>query len=161
MALKNSCKLLRMAASLALLCALTLAQDNGHLKVGQASKAAGKRGATVQVKIPVSVDRGFHVNSNMPAEDYLIPLRLVWTPGGGLNGGDVSYPKPTLEKYDFGDKPLSVFTGDFDLTVNFQVAPDAPAGPGVKTGKLRYQACDNKACYPPKTVEVSVPYQVQ
>lgn len=150
-----------MAVLPVLLCALSLAQDNGHLKVGQPSHAAGKRNAAVQVRIPVMVDRGFHVNSNAPAEDYLIPLKLVWNPGGGLIGGDVTYPKPTLEKYDFGDKPLSVFTGNFDLTVNFQVAPDAPAGPGVKVGKLRYQACDNKACYPPKTAEVSVPYQVQ
>jgi len=137
------------------------AQDNGHLKVGEATKAIGKRNAAVQVRIPVMVDKGFHVNSNTPAEDYLIPLKLVWDPGGGLVGGDVVYPKATLEKYDFGDKPLSVFTGNFELLVKFQVAPDAPAGPGMKTGKLRYQACDNKACYPPKTLEVSVPFQVQ
>ncbi|HTX38980.1 MAG TPA: protein-disulfide reductase DsbD domain-containing protein [Bryobacteraceae bacterium] len=115
----------------------------------------------MEVRIPVMVDKGFHVNSNMPAEEYLIPLKLVWNPGGGLIGGEVVYPKPTLEKYSFGDKPLSVFTGNFELLVKFQVAPDAPAGPGIKVGKLRYQACDDKACYPPKTVEVSVPYQVQ
>ena len=28
-------------------------------------------------------------------------------------------------------------------------------------GKLRYQACNNKACFPPKTVEVKLPVQVQ
>jgi Disulphide bond corrector protein DsbC len=161
MASNNSYRILRTAALPALLCALSVAQDNGHLKVGQPSKAVGKRSAEVQVRIPVSVDKGFHVNSNTPAEDYLIPLKLVWNPGGGLIGGDVTYPKPTLEKYEFSEKPLSIFSGDFHLVVNFQVAPDAPAGPGVKVGKLRYQACDNKACYPPKTVEVSVPYQVQ
>ena len=158
----NNCCKLRRTASLALLCTLSLlAQDNGHLKVGQPTKAAGKRNTALQVRIPVSIDKGFHVNSNTPAEDYLIPLKLVWNPGGGLIGGDVTYPKATLEKYEFSEKPLSIFTGDFSLVVNFQVAPDAPAGPGVKVGKLRYQACDNKACYPPKTVEVSVPYQVQ
>ena len=145
----------------ALLCLVSWSQGNGHLRVGEPGKVAGKRNAMVQVRIPVMVDKGFHVNSNTPAEDYLIPLKLVFNPGGGLIGGDVVYPKPTLEKYDFGDQPLSVFTGNFDLVVKFQVAPDAPAGPGVKVGKLRYQACDNKACYPPKTIEVSVPYQVQ
>ena len=39
-----------MAALPALLCGLSLAQDNGHLKVGQPSHAAGKRNATVQVR---------------------------------------------------------------------------------------------------------------
>lgn len=144
-----------------LLCLLCSAQDNGHLKVGQPTKAAGKRNAAVQVRIPVMVDPGFHVNSNTPAEEYLIPLKLVWNPGGGLVGGDVTYPKASMEKYGFDEKPLSVFTGNFELVANFQVAPDAPGGPGMKVGKLRYQACDNKACYPPKTIEVSVPYQVQ
>jgi hypothetical protein len=161
MALNNFCKLLRAAVLPALLCLPCWAQDNGHLKVGNPTKASGKRNAAVQVRIPVMVDKGFHVNSNTPAEDYLIPLKLVWNPGGGLIGGDVTYPKPAMEKYTFDDKPISVFTGDFELLVHFQVAPDAPAGPGVKVGKLRYQACDDRACYPPKTVEVSVSYQVQ
>ena len=123
----------------------------------------GKRNAAVQVKIPVSVDSGFHVNSDKPTLDYLIPLKLTWDKAtlGALEGGAVVYPKASLEKYDFEDKPLSVYTGSFNLTASFKVAPTAPAGPGVAAGKLKYQACSNKACYPPKTVEVSVPYQVQ
>jgi hypothetical protein len=115
------------------------------------------------VKIPVAVDPGYHVNSDKPSEDYLIPLKLTWDKGalGALEGGTVVYPKATLEKYDFDEKPLSVFTGNFDLTVSFKVAANALAGPGIAAGKLRYQACSNKACYPPKTVDVSIPYQVQ
>ena len=66
-----------------------------------------------------------------------------------------------MEKYEFSDKPLSVFTGDFDLVAKFKVPAGAPRGPGIMLGKLRYQACNNKACYPPKTVDVNVPYQVQ
>lgn len=123
----------------------------------------GKRNAAVQVKIPVSVEPGYHVNSDKPALDYLIPLRLTWdkTALGALEGGTVIYPKASLEKYDFEEKPLSVFTGSFELTANFKVAANAPAGPGVAAGKLKYQACSNKACYPPKTIDINVPYQVQ
>jgi len=44
---------------------------------------------------------------------------------------------------------------------NFKVAANAPAGPGVAAEKLKYQACSNKACYPPKTIDVNVSYQVQ
>jgi hypothetical protein len=140
-----------------------LAQGSGHLSVGDVQKAVGKRNAAVQVKIPVSVEPGFHVNSDKPSEDYLIPLKLTWDKStmGALDGGTVVYPKASLEKYDFDEKPLSVFTGNFDLTVNFKVAANAPAGPGVAAGKLRYQACSNKACYPPKTIDVTIPYQVQ
>ena len=131
--------------------------------MGEVQKVAGKRNASVQVKIPLSVESGYHVNSDKPNEDYLIPLKLTWDKAsmGALEGGTVAYPKPSQERYDFAEKPLSVFTGNFDLTVNFKVAANAPAGPGIATGKLRYQACSSKACYPPKTVDISVPYQVQ
>ena len=122
---------------------------------------AGKRNAAVQAKIPVSVQPGFHVNSNTPSDDYLIPLKLTWTSTGALEGGSVTYPKPSLEKYEFAEKPLSVFTGNFELAAKFKVAANAPAGPGAAAGKLRYQACSDRACYPPKTVDVTVPYQIQ
>ena len=56
---------------------------------------------------------------------------------------------------------LPTFTGNIDLKVNFKVSAKAPAGPGIASGKLGYQACNNKACFPPKTVEINVPYQVQ
>jgi Disulphide bond corrector protein DsbC len=129
--------------------------------VGEPQKVAGKRNAAVETKIPVSVEAGFHVNSNTPTDDYLIPLKLTWSSLGSLEGGQVKYPKPSLEKYEFADKPLSVYTGSFDLVVDFKVAANAPAGPGMAAGKLRYQACNSTTCFAPRTVDVSVSYQVQ
>jgi DsbC/DsbD-like thiol-disulfide interchange protein len=131
--------------------------------VGEPQKAVGKRNAPVLVKIPLEVKEGYHVNSNKPTEEYLIPLKLTWTSTGALEGGEVVYPKPLLEKFEFAepDKPLSVYMGKVELVAKFKVAANAPAGPGVASGKLKYQACSNKACYPPKTVDVSVGYQIQ
>jgi len=129
--------------------------------VGEPAKVAAARGAAVESRIPVTVDPGFHVNSNHPSEDYLIPLKLTWVSLGALEGGQVTYPPPTMEKYEFADKPLSVFSGAFSLAVSFKVGATAPSGPGVATGKLRYQACNSNTCYPPKTADVNVAYQVQ
>ena len=161
MGLKSYCQLLRRLLPVTLLCAPLLAQSNGHLKVGEPARVAGKRGAVVQAKIPLIVDAGFHVNSNTPNEEYLIPLKLTWKSTGALEGGQVIYPKAMQEKYEFSEKPLSVFTGRFEVTANFKVSANAPAGPGVAGGQLRYQACNDKACFPPKTVEINVPYSVQ
>jgi hypothetical protein len=153
-------KPLRVAA---LLLSLTWlhAQSSGHLSVGEIPKVTGKRSAAVEAKIPMAVDPGFHVNSNKPNEDFLIPLKLTWVAPGALEAGEINYPKANQEKYDFSEKPVSVFSGKFEVTANFKVAPNAPAGPGIAAGKLRYQACSSKACYPPKTVDVNVPYSVQ
>jgi len=130
-----------------------------RVTVGQPQKVAGKRNDAVETRIPVSILPGYHVNSNTPTDEYLIPLKVTWTSLGALEGGQVTYPKP--EKITVGDQPLSVFTGKINLTVNFKVSAKAPAGPGIASGKLGYQACDNSKCFPPKSVEISVPYQVQ
>jgi hypothetical protein len=131
------------------------------LTVGQTSTLSGKRNASVEASIPVSVLPGFHVNSNKPSEEYLIPLKLTWTATGALEPGAIVYPKPTLEKYEFAEKPLSVLTGSFGIVARFKVAANASAGPGSVAGKLRYQACNNRACFPPKTVDVTVNYRIQ
>ena len=140
---------------------MLVAQSSGYLVTGDPQKVVGKRGAAVQVKIPVTVKTGYHVNSNTPSEEYLIPLKLTWTATGALEAGAIAYPKPAMQKFEFSEKPISVYMGNFDLTANFKVAANAPAGPGSAAGKLKYQACSEKACYPPKTIDVTVPYQIQ
>ena len=103
---------------------------------------------------------GYHANSHTPSESYLIPLRLTWEPGP-LEAVDVVYPKPQMEKYEFADKPLSVYTGNFEIVTKFKVGASAPDGPNLAVGKLRYQACTNNLCLPPKTVEVKLPVVIQ
>jgi DsbC/DsbD-like thiol-disulfide interchange protein len=160
---KSSCGRIPLRLSLLslALCLPLLWPQSGkdHLSVGQLQKVVGKRSDAVQTKIPVSIEPGFHVNSNTPSDDYLIPLKVAWGSLGALEGAQVSFPKPTTAKV--GDESLSVFTGNIDLLVSFKVAAKAPAGPGVATGTLSYQACNDRACFPPKKIALNIPYQVQ
>jgi len=130
------------------------------LSVAPQEKVSAKRGAALEVKTAALLKSGYHVNSNTPSESYLIPLRLTWEPGP-LQAVEVIFPKPHMEKYEFSPNPLSVFTGDFELTTKFKVAANAVTGPGMALGKLRYQACNNNSCLPPKTVEIKLPVVVQ
>lgn len=122
-------------------------------------KVVAKAGAAVDSALPLYLRSGFHVNSNTPSDEYLIPLRLTWNPGP-LEAAGFSFPKPQMEKYSFSEKPLSVFTGDFQIVTHFKAAANAAAGPATLTGKLRYQACNNKMCLPPKTLDVSLQIEI-
>lgn len=144
----------------ALLFLPSLTAQTNLLTVEPPQAVPAKRGASVQAKVKVVLQPGYHANSNTPSEDYLIPLKLTWDKGP-LESPVVAYPKAQMEKYEFSDKPISVFTGNFELVTTFKVAANAAVGPTVMAGKLRYQACSNKACFPPKTVEVKLPVQVQ
>ncbi len=112
-----------------------------------------KAGETVVVPLTVQIRGGYHINSNQPNEDYLIPTRLTWT-AAPVEVKDIRYPEPEQVTYGFSDKPLSVYSGRIVIRTTFQ----APAQlPSELTGKLRYQACNDKACLPPKTVDVTIP----
>lgn len=130
------------------------------LTVAPPQKITVKRGATAESRLAVTLREGYHVNSNTPSEEYLIPLRLTWGEGA-LEAAEVVYPKPSMEQYSFSPKPLSVFTGKFDIVTKFKAAAGASPGPGVATGRLRYQACNDKACFPPRTVNVQLTYAIE
>ncbi|MDX2178680.1 MAG: protein-disulfide reductase DsbD family protein [Bryobacteraceae bacterium] len=130
------------------------------LTVAPVAKVSAKRNESTPVRLMVKLKPGYHTNSNTPSEDYLIPLRLTWD-AAPLATEAVKFPAPHLEKYEFSEKPLSVFTGDFAIETQFKAPANAPTGLGIAKGKLRYQACSLKACLPPKTVPVEFTYEIR
>ncbi len=153
----------RSALLSAAICLLFLpslrAQSSSVLTVAPLEKAHVKRGAEFTAKMTVQLQPGFHVNSDKPADEYLIPLKLTWT--GPVQATGIVYPNPEQLKSSFSEKPLSVYTGKFDIVTKFQVPATAPDGPNVAKGKLRYQACNDRECLQPKTVEVSLSLDIR
>ena len=147
-----------------LLCAATSpflrAQGNSVLSVAPIEKLTIKRGATNDVKLKAELQPGFHVNSNAPADEFLIPLKLTWAKEP-LETEQVTYPKPQFEKYAFSPNPVSVFGGTFEIGTRFKALPSSNPGLAQMTGKLRFQACNNKECLPPRTIDVRFTVDLQ
>ena len=57
-----------------------------------------KAGETVTVPLTVQIRGGYHINSNQPNEDYLIPTRLTWT-AAPAEVKDIRYPEPEQVTY--------------------------------------------------------------
>ncbi len=151
---------MKLAPILALLAAPSLpAQTSPLLTAAPPQKIAARRGESVEARITLQLRHGYHVNSNTPNESFLLPLRLKWEPGP-LVAGEIVYPKPEQRNYSFSSKPVSIFSGDFEVVTKFKVAADAPAGPGIAVGKIRYQACSEDTCYRPSTLEVRLPFEI-
>jgi hypothetical protein len=117
-----------------------------------------KRGGSVTETLQVMVQPGFHVNSDKPKDEFIIPLKLTWTPGL-LETKSVKFPKP--EELKVGTQDLLVFTGLFAVKTQFQAPANAPAGPATLIGKIHYQACSNDMCFRPATVEVKLPVVIE
>jgi hypothetical protein len=140
--------------------ALAQAPSTGVLTVADPPKLSAKRTGLAEYKLKLQLKVGYHVNSDKPGDDYLIPLRLTWA-DGPLEAAQVVYPKPKLEKFEFSEKPLSLFDGEFELVTKFKVKAGTAPGPAQQAGRLRYQACNDKMCLPPKTIDVKLPVLVE
>ena len=58
------------------------------------------------------------------------------------------------------DEKLNVYTGDFKIDVRVRPLKTVQTGQYMFRGSLRYQSCDNAACYPPKQLPVSFEVKV-
>jgi thiol:disulfide interchange protein DsbD len=145
------------------LCTPAAAQVNSLsnvLTVIPPERLVAKRGDTITAEFRVQLREGYHVNSDKPADSYLIPLRFTW-PAGPAQPIELRLPAPKMEKFEFSDKPVSVFDGEFKAAAKFRIAADAKPGLSKLAGKLRYQACNMTTCLPPRTLDVTVPLEIR
>jgi hypothetical protein len=106
-----------------------------------------KAGSEQVVELRFRVDPGYHINSHTPMDDLLIPTTLKLVPGMVKVVG-TEYPKGEIIKLTGNGEGLDVYQGEFKVKLRMV----APRGFSTMTGTVRYQACDNEACFPPKTL---------
>ena len=112
--------------------------------------AANKQAA---LEIRFQVVQGFHINSHTPKSKFLIPTTLSLQPATGVKPGPPAFPAGQLYSFAFDpSEKVDVYAGSF--TVKLPVV--ATAGEHTIDATLKYQACDNASCYPPKTLPVKV-----
>jgi hypothetical protein len=119
------------------------------------------KGKATSVGLQFRVSQGFHINSNKPKEEFLIPTVLRLDPPTDIAVGRITYPPGEELSFAFApNDKLSVYSGNF--TVDVSVRPLSSVLPGRYEfhGQMRYQACDNAACYPPKQVPVQFEVKV-
>ncbi|MFZ0802386.1 MAG: protein-disulfide reductase DsbD domain-containing protein [Terriglobales bacterium] len=152
--------LTRMILGISLLALLLSAQEPPGKKIPSITMSPlpltkVTRGRPNTVELQFHVSSGFHVNSNQPSAEYLIPTVLKLDAPTDIVLGRITYPAGQEMSFSFApNEKLSVYSGEFDLEV--MVRPLASVLPGDYEfhGQLRYQACDNAACYPPKQLPV-------
>ncbi len=154
-------KLCHIAALAALLVSITaFTQDAPGTKspsvtVAPVPPVSVQRGKSANFELDFRVGRGFHVNSNQPKDEYLIPTSLKLDPPSDLVIGRVEYPQGQDVAFAFSpNEKINVYSGDVAITGMVRAMSSASYGTYRVHGTLTYQACDNAACYPPKRLPV-------
>src|SRR5438093_5687157 len=111
-------------------------------------------GSTVRAAVQVKLPEGFHVQSNKPRDPSLIPTRLRFDATPAVTVAEIVFPPPVDQTVLGYDQPLAVFEREFAIGAQFAVSSSAQPGDIRVPGHLRYQACNETTCFPPKTVDV-------
>lgn len=113
------------------------------------------------VDLNFRVPPGYHINSNAPKSEFLIPTALRLDVPTDIVLGKIEYPAGEDLSFPFSpDEKLNVYTGDFTIALTVHPLQSVVPGKYAMHGVLRYQACDNSACYPPKNLPVSLELKV-
>jgi len=121
-----------------------------YLYPEQVSVPAGKAAA---VELHFRIAQGLHINSHAPKEEYLIPTTFSIPEWTGVRLEQANYPAGVDFTLPLDPKEkLNVYTGEFTIQARIVAA----AGDHLVEAKLRYQACDESACMPPKTITVPI-----
>ncbi|UCC79812.1 MAG: thioredoxin family protein [Candidatus Zixiibacteriota bacterium] len=112
-------------------------------------------GEKFEVAINLSIDEEWHINSNAPLQDYLIPteIQLGESP---FSLERIEYPDGELLSFAFSpDEKLSVYGGDVWIALLIKAEEGVLEGEVVVPLSVRSQACNDRYCLAPETQDIS------
>jgi thiol:disulfide interchange protein DsbD len=104
--------------------------------------------------VELTIAPGWHVNAHTPRDEFLVPTTLEIVPPPGQKAAEVSWPEPV-------ERTLAISPGKALLLYEGQVRLSAPlsgtaaASTPPLRARLRFQACNDDTCLPPKTLELT------
>jgi hypothetical protein len=108
--------------------------------------------ATLVLRLTMHLRDGVHILA--PGQPGYYPLSIAFPKKSPVEAGRLELPAP--EPYVFtptGERFL-VYQGTFSATQHVTVSGVRPRQPARIPALLRYQACDDRVCFKPQTVEL-------
>ena len=150
--MKNIYKLVFLSA---IFFAVNICTANAQTVTGSVGNGTFTPGKTVRATVVLSLPGGLHANSHNPGGEYSVPT-TVRASAKDVRIGAVSYPRGRNRKFEFSSDTINVYEGRTSFGFNITV-------PATYTGKslrvnvtVKYQACTNEVCYPPKSKQVTL-----
>ncbi len=152
-------RLVLLLLAVALVAANLPAQGFGSTPVFHLSLVADRTpltaGGSYRLALKVSIDPGWHINSNAPGSTFAVPTTLVWKLPGGWAAPSVSWPPAQHVRFSFSATPLDVWEHSVVILASGAV-PASASGDVTLQATLTAQACNNAQCLPPTPVTASL-----
>jgi uncharacterized protein len=119
-----------------------------------------RAGDAAEAEIKIIVAGGYHINGNPASEDYLRPTELKIETAAKITVGKPVYPKTEMKKFNFNDKPISVYEDTVIIKLPVRADKTATIGQTILRGTIQAQPCNDNACFPTRNIELLLPVQV-
>ncbi len=106
-------------------------------------------GEVIRAVLELDIDESWHVNSDQPLEEFLIPTEVFFD-DTSLAVGKIIFPPAEVRKLAISDADMALFEGRAAIGIELQLPPDLPHGQLEVRGVVSYQACDDEKCLAPE-----------
>ncbi|NWG27023.1 MAG: protein-disulfide reductase DsbD [Ignavibacteriaceae bacterium] len=138
----------------------TFSQSEDVVKISVIEKAVKvNKGKSVTVNLTITVNPEWHINSNKPNNEFLIPSEIT-AKGSGVKLSSVKYPQAKDLKLSFSEEPVSVYEAESNAKLTFTTDANTPAGKQKVIVTLDYQACNDVSCLPPNVTTTEFELEV-
>jgi thiol:disulfide interchange protein DsbD len=109
-------------------------------------------GGEFKVAIEADINDTWHINSNKPKDEFLIPTAISIEDTTNFKLIKFAYPEAQDYKLDFSETPISAWEGKVLFGALIKTSLEAVPGDYELIVDLEYQACNNQSCLPPTSV---------
>ncbi|MEP7146121.1 MAG: cytochrome c biogenesis protein CcdA [bacterium] len=114
---------------------------------------------TIKIALRISIKQNYHINSYKVNDPSLIKTSVNLS-SDKFKLINTFFPEDKKLKFQFTEQEINVYEGE--ITTGLTIMPNSTLADGkyLIQVKINFQACDDKACYPPKTVSESIPVEI-
>jgi uncharacterized protein YyaL (SSP411 family) len=118
-------------------------------------------GREFEVVLTLTIADPWHLYANPTGTANVKPTVVTLAPEGPAVLERVDYPRGEAKALAGLTEKIPVYEGRVTITTRVGVKPDAKPGPADLIFRVRYQACDDRACLAPATLSVPLPVDVK
>lgn len=115
---------------------------------------------TIKIALKIEVNEKYHINSYKVNDPTLIKTSITGI-SDNFNLLNTFFPKDKKLKFEFSENEIDVYEGDIIAGLIFLPVSGIENGTYEIPLKFNFQACDDKSCYPPKTLTENIQIKIE
>ena len=117
-------------------------------------------GEEFKIAISIKIEKGLHINSDSPKEEFQIPTMVEFESVENISFGKPLFPEAELKAFSFSEEKIAVFEDNIYVFSTISTSPNLSLGLLKIKAKVSYQGCDDTVCFPPGEESIELEIEV-